>query len=75
MNKFGLKGSITDEDFMICILNKYPKDYDVILDGLENRLTATGDDALMIDMICEKSNHLYEKVKNKKRKKSKKKRP
>ena len=36
---------------MIHILNNLPKDYNMILDGLENRLTATGDNMLTIDLI------------------------
>ena len=57
MNKFGQKGNKTDEDLMIHILNNLPKEYNVILDGLDNCLMATGDNAHTIDMICEKSNH------------------
>ena len=52
MNEFNLKGSI-DKDFMIHVLNNLPKEYYVILDGLENCLTAIGDNALTIDMIWE----------------------
>ena len=65
MNKFGQKGSITDEDFMINILNNLPKDYNVILDGLENFLTETVDDVLTINMIHKKLNHWYKKLKQK----------
>ena len=54
MNKFGLKGSIPDKDFMILILNNLHREYDVILDGLENCLTASGDDVLTIGVICKK---------------------
>ena len=50
MNKFGLKDSISDEDFMI-LLNNLHKKYDVILDGLENCLTPSGNDALTIYVI------------------------
>ena len=57
MNKFGQKGSVSDEDFMIHVLNNLPEEYDVILDGLENRLMATGENALNIDSIREKLNH------------------
>ena len=39
---------------MIHVLNYLPKEYDVILDGLKIRLTATGNDALMIDSIRKK---------------------
>ena len=42
MNKFGLKGDVADKDIMIHVLNNMPKDYDVILNGFENHLTATG---------------------------------
>ena len=43
---------------MIHILNNLPKDYNMILDGLKNCLTMTGDNALLaIDMICKKFNH------------------
>ena len=68
MKEFGWKDNITDKDFMIHILNNLSKDYDVILDGLENYLTAIGDHALTINMICEKLHHLYKKVKCKKKK-------
>ena len=51
MNEFSQKGSVSDEDFMIHILNNLPKEYNVILDGLENRLTAIRENALTIDSI------------------------
>ena len=70
MTKFRQKGSVSDEDFMIHVLNNLPEEYDVILDGLENRLMATRENALMIDSICEKLNHSYEKVKSKKEEKN-----
>ena len=57
MNEFGLKGIISDENFMICVLNNLPKEYDVILDRFENCLTVSGNDVLAIDMICKKLNH------------------
>ena len=69
MNEFGQKGNISDEDFMIHMLSNLPEEYDVILDGLENRLMATGENALTIDTIREKLNHRYEKIKNKKKEK------
>ena len=53
----------------IHILTKLSKNYDVILDGLENRLAATGDDVLNIAMIFKKLNHPYKKIKNKKEEK------
>ena len=54
MIKFRLKGNITDDDFMIHILNNFPEEYDVILNGMESYLTSTDPDALTIEMICEK---------------------
>ena len=72
-NEFGEKGSITDGDFMIHLLNNLPKDYDVILNELENCLMVTGDNKLTIDAIHEKSNYRHEKIKIKKRNKSKRK--
>ena len=73
MTEFRQKGNVSDKDFMICILNNLPEEYDVILNGLENRLTATGENALTIDLIHEKLNHRYKKSKVKKKKRMKKK--
>ena len=67
------KGNVSDEDFMIHILKNLPKEYDIILDGLENCLMVTGDNALTIGSICKKMYHRYEKIKRKKKKKMKKK--
>ena len=71
MNEFGLKGSISDKDFIIHFLNDLPKKYDVILDGLENCLTSSGDDALMIQVIREKLNNRYKKIRIEIKKKEK----
>ena len=65
MNEFGQKGYITDEDFMINVLNN------LILHGLENNITVTGDNALTINIIHKKIIHWYEKYKSKKEKKRK----
>ena len=43
MNEFELKGKITDEDFIMHVLNNLPEEYDVILDGHENHLFLSGD--------------------------------
>ena len=74
MNEFSNKGNVSDEDFTIHILNNLPKEYDIILDGLENCHTVTGDNALTIDSIRKKLNHGYKKIKVKKEKKLKRKR-
>ena len=51
---------------MIHVLNNLLKECDVILNGLQNHLIVTGDDALTIDSVCKKLNHRYKKIKNKK---------
>ncbi len=33
---------ISENDFMMKIMNNLPSEYDVVLDGLKNRLTLTG---------------------------------
>ena len=57
MNEFRRKGNITDKDFIIHVLNNVPKEYDVILDGLENYPTVMGDDMLTINKIWNEVNH------------------
>ena len=54
MNKFQLNVSISDEDFMIHILNNLPKGYDVILKRLENQLISSCNDAPIINLIRKK---------------------
>ena len=75
MNKFGQRGCITDEDFVIQVLMNFPEDYDVILNGLEYHLTATRDHECLPISFAKKMNHWYEKTKSKKEEKSEKKRP
>lgn len=57
--------AMSDKDFMVKILNNLPSEYDVILDGLENRLTLDQSDpnALTIENIREKLNNRYERIK------------
>ena len=52
--------------------HKIPKEYNVILDWLENHLTATGDNVLIMVSICKKLKHRYKKIKSKKGEKSEK---
>ena len=75
MNEFKLKSNVSDEDFMIHILKNLPKEYNVILNRLENCLMATRDNVLTIDAISKKLNHWYKIIKSKKKKKVKEKRP
>ena len=62
MNEFRQKGNITDEDFMIHVLNNFPKECDVVLNGVKNCLMASGDDVLTIDVTCKKLNHWCKKI-------------
>ena len=46
MSEFITRGSVTDEDFIILVLNNVPEKNDVILDGLEGHLTLIVQDKL-----------------------------
>ena len=59
---------------MIPVVNNFPKEYDGILDGLENCLVASEDNALTIEVIREKLNCWYNISKEKMKKKEKEKR-
>ena len=62
MNGISLSSKMTDQDFMIHILNNLPEVYDVVLDGMESRLMLKDDDAnkLTIENIRDKLNNRYE---------------
>ena len=64
MSKFRLKGSISDEDFMIHILNNLPEEYDAILDGLEYHLMSHWDNGLITGVIHKKLNHRCKTIKD-----------
>ena len=51
--------AISERNFMVKILNNLPSEYDVILDGLENRLALKSDDdnVLNVDAIRDKLNN------------------
>ena len=51
MSEFRVKGNNSDENLMIPILNNLPEKYDIILDGVENQLMASGLNALIIKVI------------------------
>ena len=50
---------------MIHVLNNMPKEYDMILDGLENHFTLSSDDSLTVEVVWETFNDGYKKIKNK----------
>ena len=70
MAEFGLKGKMTDKDFMIHIQNNVPDEYDVYQDGLENCLTSSGSDVFALEVISEKLNNKYLKIKERKKRKN-----
>jgi len=55
--------AISEKDLMVHVLNNLPKEYDMILDGLENRLDKTGDEGLTIEVIREKLSGRFERIK------------
>ena len=59
MNEF----DVSDKDFNIHVLNDLPKEYDVILDLIENLLTLSGINTLTTEVIKEKLNDRYKKIK------------
>ena len=44
----------SDKDFLIHILNNLPKEYNVVLNGLESILDETDDKALTLEMVHKK---------------------
>ena len=64
MAKFGLKGKMSDKDFMTFIMNNVLEEY-VILDGLENCLTSSGSDTATIEVTHETLNNSYKKIEEK----------
>ena len=59
MMESGLRGNVIKEVFMVHALNNSPDEDNVILDSLENCLTSSGSDVLMLKMICKILNHQY----------------
>ena len=51
MNGISLSSKMTDQDFMIHILNNLPEVYDVVLDGMESRLMLKDDGANKLMVI------------------------
>ena len=64
MDKISLTENMTDQDFMIHVLNNLPVEYDVILDGMESRLMLPNGDSnkLTIEDIRSKLNHRFERM-------------
>ena len=64
MNGISISSKMTDQDFMIHILNNLPEEYDVVLDGMESRLMLEESDSnkLTIENIRDKLNNRYERI-------------
>ena len=66
MDNIEISAKMSDLDFMIHVLNNLPEEYDVVLDGLENRLMLPESDSnkLTIENIRDKLNNRYERIKH-----------
>ena len=64
MDKISLTAKMTDQDFMIHVLNNLTEEYDVILDGMESKLMLGESDPsrLTIEEIRSKLNNRYERI-------------
>ena len=64
MDSISLSSKMSDQDFMIHILNNLPESYDVILDGMESRLMLPDSDPnkLTIENIRDKLNSRFERI-------------
>ena len=64
MDKISLSAKMTDQDFMIHVLNNLPVEYDVVLDGMESRLMLPDGDAnkLTIEDVRDKLNNRFERM-------------
>ena len=54
--------AISEKDFMVHVINNLPEAYDVIYDGLESKLSQTGDEALTIEKMRDKINERFDRV-------------
>ena len=64
MDNICLSTKMSDQDFLIHILNNLPEEYDVVLDGLESRLMLDESDKnkLTIKDVQDKLNNRYERL-------------
>ena len=60
-----------DKDLIINALNYLHEEYDVILGGIKNHLTFSGDYTLTNEVVRDKLNHRYEKIRIKMKKERK----
>ncbi len=62
MDENVLVGRMSDTEFMVCVLNNLPEEYDVVVDRLETRLVSTGEDRLTIEALRERLNSRFERI-------------
>lgn len=64
IDKINLSTQMSDQDFMIHVLNNLPAEYDVVLDGMENRLLLADSNPskLTIEDIRAKVNNRFERI-------------
>lgn len=55
--------AISEKDLKLHILNNLPPEYDCVLDDMENRLDATGDDELTLEHIRDKLSGRFQRIK------------
>ena len=73
MNWFRLRGINSNKIFIICIINTFPEEYDIILNRHQNHLITSDNHSLTIEVIREKLNHRCQNIKNKNEEKIKRK--
>ena len=64
IDKTSVSTTISDEDFMIHVLNNLTEDYDVVLDGMESRLMLKENDPnkLTIEDVRDKLSGRYDRI-------------
>ena len=64
IDKINLSTQMSDQDFMIHVLNNLPVEYDVVLDGMESRLLLANSDPkkLTIEDIRAKLNNQFDRI-------------
>ena len=54
--------AISEKDLMVKVINNLPEEYDVVVDGLENKLSLSGDEALTVEKMRDKLNDRYQRI-------------
>ena len=54
--------AISEKDLMVKVINNLPEEYDVVVDGLENKLSLSGDESLTVEKMRDKLNDRYQRI-------------